>query len=190
MPERLSTQEMIDFIFGLIRGEITAEEAQELHHADYREVVALLQYELDRRRWEADKKKRAKAQRRARALLRSFLTPQQKKHLRDRRGFFVRGSLGGMYRLHPATGTVYRVEKHGKRWFGVIRYCLHDEDNVMPPADLSLGQMLLLLSDEQAFLDEANATDERSRTLWNGDWLRRLNQARRERAAAVAEEAA
>ena len=47
----------------------------------------------------------------------------------------------------------------------------------MPPADLSAAHLLMLLSDEAAFLATANARDARDQ-LWNRDYLRRLRQRR------------
>lgn len=143
--------------------------------------LATLVVDEKKRRARVEKEREA-VQQRARRLLRSYLTKAQRKELRDRRHVRVIGSAGGRYKLYPGTGVAYGCELHGTRWFGVKSYCLHDADRVMPPADVTLGQMLLLLSDEPSFLATANMTDRRSWCLWNGEWLRRLNRAKRERA--------
>jgi hypothetical protein len=125
-------------------------------------------------------RRRSAAVVRSRQLLRSFLSEKQRREFSQNRQIVVIGSLGGRYRLYPHTGACKGLERHGKRWFAVRRFCLHDPEGLLPPADVSLAQMLLLLQDEAAFLAKANVTEQRS-TLWNGDWLRRLNAARCER---------
>jgi len=59
-------------------------------------------------------------------------------------------------------------------------YCLHDPENELPPADVTIGHLLLLRTDEPRFLRLANATDARGPGcgLWNGDWLRRVRRRR------------
>jgi len=58
---------------------------------------------------------------------------------------------------------------------------MHDEPREMPPADVTIGHLLLLSADEPAFLAEANHRT-RSDMLWNGDYIRGLAHARRMRA--------
>lgn len=126
-----------------------------------------------------------KATRRAYRLLRRFLTPSQQAELTRTRMFTVVGRSGRLYRLAPATGTVYEVERHGKHCFIIRSFCVHPDDAViLPLADTTVAQLLLLSSDEDEFLRVAIAKDRRSDQLWNGEWMRRLRQARLERARA------
>lgn len=118
-------------------------------------------------------------QRRALKLLRSWLTSEQRAEWRSSRQVTVIGSAGGRYRLYPQTGTTLRVERHGKRWWGVASFCLHP-DHWIPPADIALAHLLNLRTDEPAFLARAN---EHKTHLWDGAYLRRLYAARRARAA-------
>lgn len=151
-------------------------------------LASLLWYEVEARlavdQRDTQRKRMAPAQKRAIGLLLSLLTPAQRSELRRTRRVVIRGTAGGWYRIRPSVGQVTQVEWHKSRWYQVTSYCLHDPDGALPPADSSVGHLLLLLSDEPSFLAEANATDRRSLTLWNGDWLRRLRQARLARRAA------
>ena len=133
-----------------------------------------------------EKRRRAhrRGQRRAMRLLRSLLPEEQREAVRRSGCFRVVGSLGGVYRLHPHHGAVERVERHGRHWFATVNYCLHDDGREMPAADLTLAHMLWLLSDEARFLAEANARPMMSE-LWNGDYMRRLREARIRRAQAL-----
>lgn len=123
----------------------------------------------------------------ARRLLRSYLSPVQRRQLRTRKNFLCVGSQGGVYRLLPRWAGVERVERHGQHWFARASYCLHDfaadspDRKKLPAADVSLSHLLLLSADEGAFLAAANRTDRTQ--LWNGAYLRRLREARLERAA-------
>lgn len=147
-------------------------------------ILVLTIYECEGIRASEREARQRGPQRRAYKLLRSFLTAEQLRELHARRYFTVVGSLGGRYRLRPSCGHAARVEKHGSRWFERQRFCLHDPDKVMPSADVTLGQMLLLLADEPGFLALANKSPVNS-LLWDGGWLRSLHAARRARANAV-----
>jgi hypothetical protein len=141
---------------------------------------------MRRRRHLERKRLRGPAQRRAHRLLRTLLTETQQRDLTRRREFFVTGSAGGIYRLLPRRGRTERVEKHGTRWYTKASYCLHDLDTVpleeqMPPADVTIGHLLLLSCDEPAFLATANAKP--SDLLWNGAYLKRLAASRKQRAS-------
>lgn len=149
------------------------------------DVMALAAYEARRRRDARRLARSAKARCRAYRLLRLFLSPTQAEQLARCRHFEQAAASGRVYRLIPATGQVDEVERHGKRRYVIRSFCLHpDPWNEVPPADVSLAQLLLLVSDEEEFLRLANATERRSDTLWNGEWQRRLRSARREREAA------
>lgn len=129
--------------------------------------------------------RRPKAQRKALRLLRTLLTPEQREQLKTGQQFRVVGSAGGVYRLYPSTGQVCAVERHGARWYGVRTFCLHELEEpgivVFPSADRTIAHLLLLSAAEPEFLALANATDRRP-DCWNGEYLRRLRRARRERA--------
>jgi len=130
---------------------------------------------------EERKRKRSPAQRRATRLLRSYLSADQRRQLGAAGEFIVIGSAGGAYRLSARRGDVYEVEKHGTRFFQVRYWCFHDLEEQMPPADETIGQLFHILTDEPAFREEANSQEMR-RLLWDGQWLRQLNAARRTRA--------
>lgn len=119
-------------------------------------------------------------QRRAMGLLRSWLTPEQRRELRVYRHVTVVGASGNRYRIIPATGNTQRVELHGRRWFAKASYCLHP-DHWVPPADIALAHYLSIQADEVGFLRAANEHD-RSGGLWDGAYLRRINAARMARA--------
>jgi len=152
---------------------------------DRRDLIALVGYEIRQQRLR--RALRGRAQRRARGLLCSLLSTDQRAELGRRRYVTVVGSAGGIYRLFPGTRGAQRVVRHGRHWYAAASYCLHDPENELPPADVTVAQMLLLMADEPAFLATANATPS---FLWDGQWLRRLRARRREEAgrAVTAEE--
>lgn len=108
------------------------------------------------------------ANRRAKRLLREYLTEQQRHELRSCRYFTAVGSAGGRYRFWPETGALFHLEQHGMRWYGVVSFCYH-ADGYLPGADLSLAHLLELTSDEPAFLAKANA--RRVANHWSGPSL-------------------
>lgn len=140
------------------------------------DLVALLRYARQRAR----RKDFAISQRRAMKLLRSLLNDIQRRQLRESKSFRVATPGGNTYRLWPRTAHVERVRLHRSRYFVVDCYCLHDDDDddKMPPADVTIAHLLLLLADEPAFEAEANANTRRDQ-LWNGEYHRRLREARR-----------
>jgi hypothetical protein len=118
-------------------------------------------------------------QRKARRLLRSLLAPAQRAELRRLRYFYVTTPGGNVYRLDPRNGHAERVERHGGRYFARVSYCLHDADDgdKMPPADVTIAHLLLLIADEDAFLATANASP-RDDQIWNREYLRMLRDRR------------
>ena len=148
---------------------------QELTDQEKRVVMALACYELG-----YVKPKEKTAQRKAQRLLRTWLTDEQRRELARRQAFDVVGTLGGRYRLRPSMGCTGRIERHGKNYYESATYCLHDDAAELPPADLTLTHYLMIVTDEADFLAQAN---EYPRKLWDGQWMRRLNAARRRRAA-------
>jgi len=160
----------------------TAATDDEMH-----DIRLLLLYEAE---LQAERKARcSKAQRTAMRLLRSFLSDSQKSQLSARGCFDVVTPSGRSFRFWPRRGLAEQLERHGKRLYSIIGFCLHDEGSQMPTADVTLAQLLLLSVDEEEFLRLANHR-RYSLSLWDGEWRRRLNAAARERAAALERAAA
>jgi len=156
-----------------------------------RTLNALVRYEwrcrMDRRLTELQRP----AQRKAMRCLRRFLSGTQRRQLARSRCFDVTAPSGRVYRFWPAEAMVEELERHGKRLYRIASFCIHpDLKHGLPPADVTLSQLLLLSTDEAEFLATANARNRRSQQLWNGDWARQLRRARearaREREAAAA----
>lgn len=171
-------------------GTITPEEIQALSFDDRQLLATLIAYDIE---YQARRRAvRSPAHRRAFALLRSFLNTDQQRMLTNSRCFHVRGSAGGLYRLHTCTGVVQRIERHGKRWYWCATFCLHDyaddapDKKRIPLPDLALQQMLLLQTDEHEFLATANLSTS-ARRLWDSQWVRELHRARDERRRAERE---
>jgi hypothetical protein len=173
------------------RGELTPDDAAEWPWADgtvcgceeWHDLMALVGYLARQRR----AKVRHRHQRRACRLLHSLLSAEQRRSLRASKGFLVVGSQGGTYRLIPCCGRTELVIRHGSRWYVRESYCFHDDrtdlDEAMPDADISIAHMLLIIVDEGEFLARANATTGRDQ-IWNGDYLRRMREVRRQRSIA------
>lgn len=145
----------------------------DISDAEWRDVLALRAY-IRRLR---ERERHKPAQRKARRLLRSLLTPRQRAELRRLRYFYATTPGGATYRLDPRRGYAERVERHDRKWFVKRAYCLHDQcdEGKMPPADVTVAHLLLLLADEPAFLATANET-RRDDQLWNGEYLRRMRR--------------
>lgn len=138
-----------------------------------RDVLALAEYLRGQR--EQRRVARSKAQQKAMALLRSLLSADQAATLRRRGHFRVRAGSGATYRLDPRFGMAERVEQHGRRWYARTAFCLHDakDGDKMPPADVTVGHLLLILADEPIFLATANH-NRRDDQLWNREYLARM----------------
>lgn len=115
----------------------------------FRDIVFLILYGAQRR---GDKA----ANRRAKRLLRDYLTEEQRRELRRCHYFTASGSAGGEYRFWPETGALFLLERHGKRRYGVVSFCYHANE-YLPGADLSLAHLLELSTDEPGFIAKANA---------------------------------
>lgn len=179
----LTHQETMTVLRELLVGVLSVEEFQidqSLTVEDKRNIIGLLVYHerYEHERYEHNRR----VQPVALGLLRRYLNAEQKRMLRACRYFNIEGSAGGLYRLGPHTGMVWIVERHGKRFYSMDSFCYHDPEGELPPADVTLGQLLLLLTDEPKFLAEANRRESR-RSMWNGEYLSHMAQARRERAA-------
>jgi hypothetical protein len=151
---------------------------------EQREIASLVRWQIRIDLEELRRQQRGPAQRRAQGLLRTLLSERQRQDLRRRCDFFVTTKAGNVYRLRPARGHIERVERHGNRWYAKTRYCLHDPETdpvkAPPPADTTIGHLLLLSCDEAAFLSMANATPVGDQ-LWNRDYLRRIREGRKRR---------
>jgi hypothetical protein len=188
-----TTTELCAHVRRLIAGEVMPdsvplwEDQSTATEAEMRTIEGILRYEAILALGRQDKAEQRPAQRKARRLLRSILTADQVSELRRRRCFTVVAASGRHYRLDPACGKVTEVERHGKNFYERRSFCLHpDPEHTLPPADITVAQMCLLLADEHTFLEEANVTEHRS-LLWDGNWLRTLNEHRRDAAAASGE---
>jgi len=169
------------FLDGLITPEAMV--AFEFTEEETRTVVAFIEYEAAYRR--DNSPARLRAQRRAKALLRSLVSAKQWREFRSRGCFKVCGSAGGMYQLCLETGAVHGLTLWKGRWYTVTDYCLiHPSKFELPPADTTISHLLLLTADEPAFLAEAHA-----RPFWTS--MARYLQARlRITYAPILEEAA
>ncbi len=164
-----------DFHLGRRWADGTAITLQEA--ADVRDLWVYRRQQLGR---EFVRQRRRGSQHKAMRLLRRYLSPGQLASLRRNGEFLLELPSGTAYRLDARRGRTEEVTRHGRRWFVRRRFCLHEHSLLvlpMPPADLVLTHMLLLLADEREFLETANATDARDE-LWNGPYARRLREAR------------
>ena len=135
---------------------------------------------------------RRSANRKARALFRSLLTSEQFAAYRRNRSVVITGSAGGRYRIQPTYSvTTLALERHGKAEIAVDSFCLHDEANRLPYADIAAAHMLWLLVDEPGFLRAANRHPLPNMRVWgvanpgwSGDWQRRLRGRRQQEVAA------
>lgn len=173
----VSQDDMLARIDGLLTGRMAWDmcDWSEWTDQEQRDCHVLTIYEARRR-----VERNSASRRRARRLFASWLTDAERRELKQRRAVTVVGSAGGRYRLRPTGGATASIERRGTRWFALGTYCLHPTELELPHADIALAHLLLLKTDEPAFLREANFYPSQ---LWDGAWLRRLNAARRERAA-------
>lgn len=99
----------------------------------------------------------------AKATLRRFLSPEQRETYDNSHYFDVIGSKGNRYRIRtdmsPSGNVTWRAPGEPYREAG--KYCAYPkarlpDGQVMPRDDQFFGQMLLLITDEDAYLDKAN----------------------------------
>jgi hypothetical protein len=107
-------------------------------------------------RYEEQERERAAVRERAEELLTALLTDEQLQTWREHQWFTVRGSSSRRtYRIRRGiTGNVDRMTETGNE--AEVRYCAHPPG--IPAEDVCLAQLLLLTTDEDAFLRVANAT--------------------------------
>jgi hypothetical protein len=182
-----TAQELVAVVNGLVScrmslGDIdlmTWADGTVMTRAEWREILALTAYVGQCRR-------KPPGQRKAMRLLRSLLNPEKQRSLKRNRCFYVTSKSGATFRFWPKTGWSERVERHGSRYYVVSRFCLHDPEGLdkIPPADVIIAHLLLISVDEGRFIEMANE-HEISRQLWNGEYLRRVREARIEREAAL-----
>lgn len=115
-----------------------------------REARAAREREELNRRLRAE---REAADRRAEALLRAHLTPEQQRQLVEKDWFLIDTASGKKYRINRGrSANVDVLDENGK----VVRsLCAHPRENV-PDADTMLSQLLMLTHEEQDFLRMAN----------------------------------
>jgi len=116
------------------------------------------------------KRKQRRAQRKARALLHSCLTKEQRWDLRASKSFEVIGQDGYAYQvIEGSCNNVRRIEPSGSiRW----SLCLVTTEFGLPIYDLMLMQKLLLETDVELFLKTAHAQDRRTGNVYNsGEFL-------------------
>lgn len=99
---------------------------------------------------------------RARELLLSILSPQQRSDLEQRGHFLVRARSGNVYKIESnrLAGNVVRLDRGGQP---AVRYCCHlySEDvqgGIVTISDNMLTQKLAIEFQEDEFLQRANAT--------------------------------
>lgn len=117
-----------------------------------------------------DKRKARRAQRKAKALLHSCLTKEQRWDLRATKSFEVIGQDGHAYQVTEGScNNVRRIEPSGSiRW----SLCLVTTEHRLPIYDLMLTQKLLLEADIELFLKTAHAQDRRNGNVYDsGEFL-------------------
>ena len=136
---------------------------------------------------EAERKKKAEAAERAMTLLRSCLSDQQNRDLRDHGHFFVDADSGRRYRISKGThGNVKVVNKQTGQWIESL--CIQPRD--VPVGDSMLAQKLMIEAAEEVFRSYANITLREGGMVYGkgglltGDKVIDLERFRREREAA------
>lgn len=185
MP-RLTPERLMELVYRVADGTIGIDMVyDDLDPQEALDLAALVRYEQQSRRIEARRRKQGGPQRRARRLLATLIAPDQAAMLRRRRYFTERGASGAVYEFSPNTGTcrLRLREDRGRKALAV--FCYHDDregdlvlpelDHVevhsMPPADVTIGQLLMIRADEDRFLREANASLLVRLPTWRGEIL-------------------
>ena len=92
-----------------------------------------------------------KAEKRALALLKQCLSPEQLSEFKVEGGFYVQSSSGKTYRIEPGTNHNLSLIEDGER---TATYCAGPQG--VPWGDYALAQKLWLENDEDEFLKVAN----------------------------------
>lgn len=119
--------------------------------------------EEEKKAAELAEQKRAKARRRAKSLLDSVLTEEQREYM-ERHGYIpVLGSKGRRYHVRTtggASGNVALVDEADKQ---LGRFCVHPrsthDGKCLPAEDQFLAQVLHIQDDEDDFLGRANVVE-------------------------------
>jgi len=192
---RISYDEALAMSYRLARFEISADDVQgnpDLDDEDRERVFGLAVLALQQHVAEDNRRKMGPPQRRAMALLRALVTPEQRRTLRTQRAFVVEVN-GRAYRIHANTGSAQRVVRRGSRYWIEGVFCYHEELTDLapgaaagvlvvrdvPPADRAIGVLLMLLADEERFLAEANFRPYRNRG-WDSEWMKKRAEIRRQ----------
>lgn len=139
------------------------------------------------------------AYRRARGLLRTFLSDKQRARLSREGEFYERGrATGNWYRFRIRDGSVIPVRETSPGRFRITGfgayYCLHPEDKeAWQVPDVVIGQLLTMRADEREFLARANFhSTEEAEQRRRGPLFQRttLEQIEREHESEIAAEAA
>ncbi len=147
------------FVAALVRGArgrpIDVDAAEMIRHLQLAEFrVRVAEFRARERAFQPEYRKiRLAAERRARKLLLSHLTPTQRDTVGLNGWFETRGSRGTLYRILTTKFLGNITAPHAGR-----KYCLCFADRLLPLSDHILGQKLLIESDEPKFLRVANAT--------------------------------
>jgi len=127
---------------------------------DRTDLTMWVEYERRRRQWlRLDTRS---VVRRSFRLLRSFLSPEQRRQLRNSRSFRIDTPGGRHFRVWLIQHAhIEEVGQHGQRWLAHWSFCIHpplQDDGLtpVPPADVALSALLMLMADEEWFLKEAN----------------------------------
>ncbi len=115
-----------------------------------------------------EKKKRTKAERKAKSLLYRFLNREQKRELHLQKSFTVLGGDGRTYQVTWGSCNNVRLLENGRPRFSL---CLVSKE-FLPTADLMLAQKVLLEADPDRFLRTAQVFEfETKRVFPNGAFL-------------------
>lgn len=126
------------------------------------EMAAAEARHLERRREVEERAQQERVEReasaaKARELLLSHLTPEQRRTFERNKWFVVEGGVTKKrYRIDASGGVAGNVRELNARGDVVHTYCAHLGDRLIPPDDHYLTQKLMLEYDEQEFLRVAN----------------------------------
>ena len=163
---RPSFEEMSAIINGTVRGTVAPDSIpwDDFDERSRQEIRMLILYEIRRLSEIRESRRRGRdpSQKRALELLKTFLNPDQLRTLEaNGKNFRVQGTMGGTYRLWPRRGLAEKIVWRRKKWFLEMSCCYHDPEKSLPPADVTIAQLLLIRTDEMEFLRSSNHTRTR-----------------------------
>ncbi len=131
--------------------------------------------------WEDANESYKQARIKARETLLDLLSPRNRKMLNDRHHFIVEGSEGSLYRIddHGISGNVHwiRARRGHREGESLGKFCLHASNTSLPIEDHMILQMLLVTTDEEAFIRTA-VLQEGTRPEW---YVKKLMEEREKR---------